>query len=351
MSKRPGRLVPSVRLSYSFLRIMAGSDLSWRRLPVMSASSRNPGPVVWLAACGHGEEVGGIVIVHEVFKRIRRRLLCGALYAFPLMNPLGFETATRGISMTREDLNRSFPGNPNGSLGERIADRIFTRILETSPALVLDFHNDWVKSIPYVLIDRNPGGQHKEAYEKAKQAARQTGLCTILDTDELKRCLSYNLLMRDVPCVSLEMGEPYVVNETNVEYGFRAVWSTLSHLKMVEPSESPFRYPLPPAYGDGRLLTYGDKPYGSKTGIVRFLAKPGDVLKAGQPFARIINAFGKRLETVTTLKDAIVLGHTDSSAVFPGMPIMAFGIAGEEPGPEKDTEPASRSRRASKTDA
>jgi predicted deacylase len=300
--------------------------------------------VVWLTACGHGNEVGGIVIVQEVFKRIRRRLLRGALHAFPLMNPLGFETASRSITMTREDLNRSFPGNPNGSLGERIADRIFTTILDTSPTLVLDFHNDWIKSIPYVLIDRDPGNVHKVTYEKTKQAAQQTGLCTILDTDELKSSLSYNLLLRDIPAVTLEMGEPYVVNEANVEHGLGAVWSTLVHLQMVEPSVNSSKYPLPPEYGNGCLLTYWDKPYASKTGIVRFLAKPGDVVKAGQPFAKIINAFGKKQEVVTTVKDAIILGHTDSSAVFPGMPIMAFGIATEKTLPEKNTEQTKRAR-------
>ena len=344
MVKRPRHHVANVRLSYSFVRIMAGSDLSLRRLPMMSATSRNPGPVVWLTACVHGNEVGGIVIVQEVFKHIRRRLLRGALHAFPLMNPLGFETASRSITMTREDLNRSFPGNPNGSLGERIADRIFTTILDTSPTLVLDFHNDWIKSIPYVLIDRDPGGAHKVTYEKTKQAAQQTGLCTILDTDELKSSLSYNLLLRDVPAITLEMGEPYVVNEANVEYGLGAVWSTLVHLQMVAPPESPSKYPLPPGYGNGCLLTYWDKPYASKTGIVRFLAKPGGVVKAGQPFAKIINAFGKKQEMVTTVKDAIILGHTDSSAVFPGMPIMAFGIATEKTFPEKNTKQTKRTK-------
>ena len=46
-----------VRNHYSFKKIMTGSDLSRRRLPVMCATSGNPGPVVWLTACSHGDEV------------------------------------------------------------------------------------------------------------------------------------------------------------------------------------------------------------------------------------------------------------------------------------------------------
>ncbi|HUU84103.1 MAG TPA: hypothetical protein VM243_11425, partial [Phycisphaerae bacterium] len=36
--------------------------------------------------------------------------------------------------------------------------------------------------------------------------------------------------------------------------------------------------------------------------------------------------FGRQQEMVTAVDDALVLGHSDSSAAFPGMPIMAFGI-------------------------
>ena len=162
-----------VRNHYSFKKIMTGSDLSRRRLPVMCATSGNPGPVVWLTACSHGDEVSGIVVIQEVFKTIRRRLLCGAVHAFPLMNPLGFESGMRHITPSGEDLNRSFPGNANGSLGERIAHTIFDTITATSPDLVVDFHNDWTDSMPYVLVDHDPGKAHQKSYRHALHAARQ----------------------------------------------------------------------------------------------------------------------------------------------------------------------------------
>lgn len=327
-----------VKIHYSFKKIMTGSDLSRRRLPLMSAMSANPGPVVWLTACGHGDEVGGIVIIQEIFKSIRRRLLRGAVQAFPLMNPLGFETGSRNITMSREDLNRSFPGNPNGSLGERIAHCIFGTIMETKPTLVLDLHNDWIESIPYILLDHDPGYPHKVAYREATQAGKEAGMCLIVDTEELKRSLSFNLLLRDIPALTLELGKPYVVSEPNVTYGLEAIWNILAHLGMIGPRDKPFRYPLPPEYGQGRLLRYSDKPYGSRTGIIRFLAKPGDVVKAGQPMAKIVNAFGRHQETITAIKDAIVLGHSDSSAAFPGMPIMAFGIPDRQDLETRNTE-------------
>jgi predicted deacylase len=321
------RKIPSVKIHYTFKKIMTGSDLSHRRLPLMTAASESPGPLVWLTACGHGDEVSGIVVIQEIFKRIRHQLLRGSVKAFPLMNPLGFETKSRNITMSREDLNRSFPGSPNGTLGERIAHRIFSEIIEVKPALVLDLHNDWIDSIPYALLDNDASGKHRAAYKEAIHAAKETGLCLIIDAEELHRSLSYNLLMHDVPALTLELGKPYVVSESNVAYGFETIWNILSHLDMVPPRDEPFRYPLPDGYGKGNLLRYSDKPYCSRTGIIRFLAKPGEVINEGQPMARIVNAFGRHQETITAIRDAIVLGHSESSAGFPGMPIMAFGVA------------------------
>jgi len=320
---------PQPKLRYSFLKILTGTDLSRRRLPLMSAVAAEPGPVVWLTACGHGDEVSGMAIVQEVFRGIRRRLLRGARHAFALLHPMGCEPGTRNISISREDLNRSFPGNAAGSLGERIAHRIFSTIVDTGPTMVLDLHNDWVESMPYVLLDRDPGPQHSSAYEKTVAAGRNAGFCVIVDTEELNQTLSFNLLVRDIPALTLELGKPRVVSETNVAHGVEAIWNILAGLEMIEPPPQPFRDVLPESYGNGRLLRYSDKPYGSKTGMVRFLAKPGDEVREGQPLAKIVNAFGRHQETVTALSDALVLGHTDSSAAFPGMPLMAFGIAEE----------------------
>jgi predicted deacylase len=322
------QLLPAVpvKIHFHFIKIMTGSDLSRRRLPLMTAVSAEPGPVVWLTACSHGDEVTGIVVIQEVFKKLRRRLLCGAVKAFPLMNPLGFEMGSRHITFSHEDLNRSFPGEVNGSLGERIAHRIFCTITDEPPTLVVDLHNDWIESLPYVLLDPDPGEPHGAAYMEAIRAGRKAGLCLIVDMEHVKRSLSLNLLLKDIPALTIELGKPNVVSEANVTYGLRAVWNILAYLEMVDQEDEAFQFPIAPGYDRGRLLRYSDKPYGSKTGILRFLAKPGDVVKAGQRLARNVNAFGKHQETITAIADAIVLGHADSSAAFPGMPVMAFGI-------------------------
>jgi len=314
------------KVKYSFLKILTGSDLSRRRLPFMAIESVRPGPVVWLTGCIHGDEVTGIVTIQEVFKNIRKQpLRNGSLYAFPLMNPIGFETASRNITLSKEDLNRSFPGDKNGSVAERIADKIFSTIRETKPTLVLDLHNDWMKSIPYALVDPNPGGAHKQAYEYTRKAAEKSGFLVVLETEDTSRSFSYSLLEHDIPALTIELGESFVVNERNVEYGVKSILGILAHLKMIDEPGEPFTFKTSQAIA-AKTLKLSLLPVSSASGIVRFLTEAGAVVKKDQAVAKIYNAFGKLQGTLLCLNDGVVLGHSDFSVAFPGAPVMAFGI-------------------------
>jgi predicted deacylase len=324
---RPNR-VPQ-RIRYSFLRILTGSDLSRRRLPFMMVQSAAPGPVVWLAGGIHGDEVTGVVAIQEIFRIVRKQALRkGSLYAFPLMNPIGFEAGSRNITMSREDLNRSFPGDENGSLAERIADRVFTAIRETRPSLVLDLHNDWMKSMPYAVIDQCPGPAHQAAFDMARDVAKETGLLMIQESEALTGSISYALLEHDIPALTLELGESYAVNERDVECGVKAIVNILAWLGMLDNPDGPTVFDVPDSLR-GKILRLSTEPVSPTSGITRFMAKPHDMVKKGQVVAKVYNAFGKLQDTILALEDGIVLGHSDSSVAFPGAPIMAFGMNGE----------------------
>ena len=292
----------------------------------MAIESSNAGPVVWLTGCIHGDEVTGIVTIQEVFKAIRRQpLLRGSLYAFPLMNPIGFETASRNITLSKEDLNRSFPGDKNGSVAERIADKIFSTIKETNPTLVLDLHNDWMKSIPYTLVYPNPGSAHKKAYEQTLKVAGESGFLVVQETEDVKGSFSYSMIENDIPALTIELGESYIVNEMNVEYGVKSILGILGYLNMITKPTEDFTYQAPEA-AKGKTLKFTSLPVSSASGIIRFLTHPGDIVKTGQSVAKIYNAFGKLQDTLLCKQDGVVLGHSDFSVAFPGAPVMAFGV-------------------------
>ena len=308
------------------IKILTGSDLSKRVIPYMSIRSENEGPLIWLVGCIHGDEIGGTVIIHEIFKRIGRYLKKGSIHAFPLVNPLGFENATRAISISGEDLNRAFPGNPKGTFAQRVAYHVFTHITNTHPDLVLDLHNDWNKSVPYALID--PISENSSLEKTVLEYAAQTGLIQIRDIDLIKNSLSYNLLREEIPSLTLECGESMIINEKNVEYGINAVWNILMKNGMVENTVEHFQFPLPASLKD-KVLFYSSKPLCPASGIIRFSKKPGQMVRPGDSIARIYNSFGKRTETITAIHEGIILGHSDYAIAYPGAPIMAFGITNQ----------------------
>ena len=326
----PTDSAPRTKFHYSFQKILTGSDLSRRRLPLMLAEAEAPGPTVWLTGAAHGDEVGGVVVIHEVFRRLRRRpLLRGSVHAFPLMNPIGFETGARNITLSGEDLNRAFPGDVGGSVAERLATLIYQRIRETEPALVLDLHNDWLDSIPYCVIDPLPGAALRAIHRRTREIARVTGFLVVdedrgdPDSKGWESTLSGSLLSAGVPALTLELGSAKVVNERNVDYGVRSIWNALDHLGMVEPDPERFVHPVADQLRD-RILRYSCRPFSSSSGIIRFLVRPGQTVAPGQPFARIYNAFGKIQQTLRASEQAVVIGTTDFSVAFPGVAIIAF---------------------------
>ena len=309
------------RINYSFIKLLTGSDLSKRRIPYMTIRNPSPGPVVWITACLHGDETGGTVIIHEIFKKLRRNLCRGSIHAFPLVNPFGFEAVSRHIVLSKEDLNRSFPGDERGSLAERIAHKVFTYITDTHPSLVLDLHNDWNKSIPYVLIDPP---QKIPVDGTIRKYAANTGLLMIQDNETLSTSLTHNLIAGNIPALVLEMGESYIINERNIETGYLAVLNILRELDMITLPPETSSYNLPAEFKN-KLLYYSSRPLSSTSGLIRFFVKPGDTVKKGQRVARIYNAFGKVTETIFSVHSGIVIGLTDTAISFPGSPVMAMG--------------------------
>ena len=266
-----------------------------------------------------------MVVVQEVFKRLRKTpLIRGSLHAFPLLNPMGFEMGTRNITLSGEDLNRSFPGNPRGTLAERIADKVFRLLSETKPAAVIDLHNDWIRSVPYTVLDPLRNEIPAVQFECMNQLAQDTGFPVVIEPAPLKKSLSYSLAMCGITALTIELGESYVVNENFVEFGVRSIFNLLSRFEMIATTEPPFQHPLAAALG-GRSLNYFNYPLSGSSGVIRFLVKPGQHVRVGQPVAKVFNAFGRLQETLLAQKDGLVLGNSDSSVAFPGAPIMAFG--------------------------
>jgi len=312
----------ALRISKRLIDITGLRDIIQRRIPVLIADSQEPGPVVWLTACIHGDEVGGTAIVHDVFSRIKESgLKCGVLQAFPLINSMGFENVSRFINTDGEDLNRCFPGDPRGSMGQQIARRLYDTIMKSGPDLLIDIHNDWVRSVPYVLIDPPESYRSKKLYAKVLQLARATRLPLVEDSEvfhPLRNTLTGAVGDAGVPAFTIESGGAFAVVEEGVAAGAHAVLSTLRVMGMID-AVGPAAAPPAPE----EALRYNNQPLCTTSGLIRFAVQPGQEIRKGQLLASVYSAFGSREESLRAVADGFVLGLEDHARVLPGREVIA----------------------------
>jgi len=89
---------------------------------------KREGPVLFLSAALHGDEINGVEIIRRVLKHRSLSRLKGTLIAVPIVNVYGFLYKSRYLP-DRRDLNRSFPGSQQGSMASRTANLFLTEIV------------------------------------------------------------------------------------------------------------------------------------------------------------------------------------------------------------------------------
>ncbi len=96
-------------------------------LPVQIVHGLRSGPVMFVSAAVHGDEINGVEIICRLLKNRSLNDLRGTLLAIPVVNPFGFIQRSRYLP-DRRDLNRSFPGSMKGSLAGRLAHLFMAKI-------------------------------------------------------------------------------------------------------------------------------------------------------------------------------------------------------------------------------
>ena len=98
------------------------------QIPIQIRRAEQDGPVVFVTAALHGDELNGTGAIRQLIQDSNLRLLRGSVILVPVLNLLAFDRHSRYLP-DRRDLNRSFPGSRTGSLASRMARTIFEEIV------------------------------------------------------------------------------------------------------------------------------------------------------------------------------------------------------------------------------
>jgi predicted deacylase len=121
--------------------------------PYIAIAGLMEGPTVLITAGIHAAEYTGIEAAIRVGRTTSPDSVRGTILVLPLLNRPGFYE--RSIYVNPEDgdnLNRLFPGKPNGTWGERFAHRLLTEIV-TKCDYAIDLHaGDLIEDlVPFVI--------------------------------------------------------------------------------------------------------------------------------------------------------------------------------------------------------
>ncbi|MCC3304288.1 N(2)-acetyl-L-2,4-diaminobutanoate deacetylase DoeB [Sneathiella sp. HT1-7] len=129
-------------VQHGFLKLPYSHDGSaWGSIMIPITVARNgDGPTVLLTGGNHGDEYEGPVALFDLARTIKSEDIIGRVIMVPGMNYPAFRGASRTSPIDKGNMNRVFPGNPAGTVTEKIAD-YFQRFLLPLADYVLDIHS------------------------------------------------------------------------------------------------------------------------------------------------------------------------------------------------------------------
>lgn len=143
----PSPVVPTVDfdadgVQHGFLRLpYSRDDSAWGAVMIPVAVVRGgAGPTALLLGGNHGDEYEGPVALFGLARSLDPASVRGRVIIVPALNYPAFRAGTRTSPVDRGNLNRSFPGRPDGTVTEKIADYV-TRHLLPLADVVLDTHS------------------------------------------------------------------------------------------------------------------------------------------------------------------------------------------------------------------
>lgn len=284
-------------------RLVTGADVS---LPVRVVHGRDNGPVVWVNAAIHGDEVVGVEVIRRVLASLDPKSLRGTLLAVPVVNVLGFMAGDRYLP-DRRDLNRSFPGSARGSLASRIA-HLFMAEVVAKCEVGIDLHtgSDRRTNLPQVRADLDD--------ERTRELAEAFGAPVMLHARIRDGSLRQAARDKGATVLLYEGGEAWRFDEFAIESGTAGVRRVLAALDMIDAPE-PADLPSVECRQSGWVRARG-------TGVLHLEVSLGERVEAGQRIGGLADTFGRRVRLAHADRDGIVIGLNRAPLVNSGDAIV-----------------------------
>jgi uncharacterized protein len=291
-------------------------------IPITVINGKNKGKVLTLAAGVHGFEYPPILALYRIKDMIDPDELSGTLILVYIANLPGFQK--RIIYYNPYDwknLNRVFPGNPNGTQAERIASVLIEEIVKKCDCLI-DLHcgdgNEALIPYTYWMISDD-----ENLNKITKQMALAFGIKHIIIDDsrikDLKQSkyLGNTGILLSKPAITTESGYLGNIDEESIIRNVKGILNVMKLFKMI-PGEP--EIPESAVWIDKYEVVYSEY-----NGLFYPLTEMGYYVKEGEPIGYITDYFGKKLKTYTAPFTGILLYIVYTPPANKGEPLFEVG--------------------------
>jgi predicted deacylase len=252
----------------------------------------------------HGDEYEGPAAIAEFVASLDPARISGSLTAVPVANPPAFAAGTR-TNPDGMNLARCFPGDPNGSLTERLAAALFSRLAHGADYLI-DLHSG---GIEYVFLP--VAGFYGEASPRNRSfyTARQFGLPALWQLPETNGVLSWEASKRGTVAIGNEYGGAAQLSAEGATAYREGISRCLTYWRLYDAPVSP------PAR---QRLLFGDWQLAGATGLFRSQVCLGQRVAADQLLAVTVSPNGTVIEKFITAAEGIVGGLRSKAFIREG---------------------------------
>jgi len=292
-------------------------------IPVTVIKGAAPGPCLWVNGQVHGNELNGVIAAVELGRRVDPAALSGSLVITPTANPLGLDNRTKTAPQDLQDLDQTFPGNPQGMVTNHMAHALFQEVRAVASCLVnMHTMGSIHDSKPYCVYKVFPGSAVTEAQLLRMTSFFEPSVSCRMDVGgagelpgNIAGGLDYQCLAIDVPAFMVELGQGSWYTPENVEQALTGLLRLASHLGLIDESGVSAGAPAPASV---RRVTRRRWVMARHGGLFLAAGRAGQIVPAGAPLGRIVDLHGAEVEAVSLDTDCIVIGMRRDPVVHTG---------------------------------
>jgi predicted deacylase len=296
-------------------------------IPFTVIHGTKKGPVLAMVAGVHAYEYPPILALYRLKDRIDPKALKGTVLMVHIANLPSFQRRT--IYYNPHDwknLNRVFPGDPEGTMSQRIAHVLNSEVVRRADTLI-DLHcGDGNEAlIPYTYWMTTG---RKAFDEKTRELALAFGIPHIIIDDtrsqDLKesKYLGNTAILQGKPAITTESGYLGKTDEESVVRNVDGLLSVLRHLGMIDGKPAPAADPV--------WIDKYEVVYSKHDGLFRPRVEMGYYVRAGQIVGTITDYLGGWVEDVKAPFTGILLYVIGTPPCNSGEPLFEVGRVKED---------------------